>query len=465
MLAIPRLVISAPQGRSGKTTFAIGLAAALSRRGVVVQPFKKGPDYIDPSWLSEAAGRPCRNLDLFLFSPDRLMAGFHSACRGADLALIEGAHGLFDGLEDDGAANTTAAIARQLQAPVVLVVDADRMGGSVAPLVRGFRDFDPSVRIGGVIVNRVGNPRHRGKLAAAVSRHTDLKFLGALPRDPDLAIPDRHLGLVPKEEEERLLPAIEAARRAVEDSVDLDAVLELARSAPPLHAPSEPMRRALPPEVRLGVARDRVFTFYYPENLEALEAAGARIVPVDTLADRSLPEVDGLYLGGGFPEIFLEPLEANEGLRHELREAIAGGLPVYAECAGLMYLSRRITWNGRSASMVGAVPCDVEMTGRSQGHGYVEVKVVGANPYFPAGTEFRGHEFHYSRVTNMGPVEFAYRLARGEGIGDGRDGVVVGNVLAAYTHLHAFSVPGWADSLVAQARAHREGRVHAMGRG
>lgn len=464
-MLIPRLVVSAPQGRSGKTTLAIGLAAAFARRGLSVQPFKKGPDYIDPSWLGEAAGRACRNLDLFLFSPERLMAGFHAACRGADLALIEGAHGLFDGLEGDGDANTTAAIARRLQAPVLLVVDADRMGGSVAALVRGFRDFDPGLRVAGVIANRVGNPRHRSKLAAAISRHTDLPFLGALQRDPALSIPDRHLGLVPKAEEDRLLPAIDAARRAVEDSVDLDAVLELALSAPPLPVSPVPSREVSSRDIKLGVARDRVFTFYYPENLEALEAAGAGLVAVDTLADHSLPDVDGLYLGGGFPEVFLDALEANEGLRRHLREAIAGGLPVYAECAGLMYLSRRINWNGRSASMVGAIPCDVEMTGSSQGHGYVQGRVIDANPYFPTGTELRGHEFHYSRITNLGPVTLAYRLDRGEGIGGGRDGVVVGNVLAAYTHLHALSVPGWAERLVARARAYRDSRAHATERG
>jgi cobyrinic acid a,c-diamide synthase len=209
--------------------------------------------------------------------------------------------------------------------------------------------------------------------------------------------------------------------------------------------------------VRLGVARDRAFTFYYPENLEALEAAGARLIPVDTLADRSLPEMDGLYLGGGFPEMFLEALEANRELRRDLSLAIGDGLPVYAECAGLMYLARRITWNGRTAPMVGALPCDIEMTGRPQGHGYVQARVSGENPYFPIGAEFRGHEFHYSRAINLGPAEFAYRLERGRGIAEGRDGLVAGNVLAAYTHLHALGASGWAEGLVARARSYQAG--------
>jgi cobyrinic acid a,c-diamide synthase len=206
------------------------------------------------------------------------------------------------------------------------------------------------------------------------------------------------------------------------------------------------------------VARDRAFTFYYPENLEALRRAGAALVPLDTLEDGSLPEVDGLYLGGGFPEMFLEALEANDGLRRDIRLAIADGLPVYAECGGLMYLARRITWSGRSVPMVGALPCDIEMTGRIQGHGYVEGRVSGPNPYFPLGAGLRGHEFHHSRATDVGAAHFAYRLERGRGIEGRRDGLVVGNVLAAYTHVHALSAPGWAEGFVALARSYQAGR-------
>lgn len=457
MIGLPRLLISAPHGRSGKTTLCLGLAAAFARRGLAVQPFKKGPDYIDPSWLGEAAGRPCRNLDLFLMEADTLLEGFGRACQLADLALIEGAHGLYDGLDSEGR-NSTAQLARLLQAPVILVIDASRMTQSVAALVRGFRDFEPDINVAGVILNQVSNPRHRAKLADALSRHAGIPLLGALPREPSLTIPDRHLGLVPRDEEASLLPVVDQIRRAVEASVDLDGLLDLARRAPPLPLSPDPPRPIPNPCVRLGVARDRVFTFYYPENLEALQRAGAELVPLNTLDDCSLPEVDGLYLGGGFPEMFLGALEANEGMRRSMKDAIADGLPVYAECAGLMYLARRITWDGRSASMVGALPCDIEMTGRLQGHGYVQGRVTGVNPYFPIGAELRGHEFHYSRVTNLGPAEFAYRLERGQGIDGGRDGLVVGNILAAYTHLHASSAPGWAVRLIALARSYQARR-------
>lgn len=456
MRSVPRLVISAPHGRSGKTTLCLGLAAALAGRGLRVQPFKKGPDYIDPSWLGEAAGRPCRNLDLFLMGADALLAGFGRACQSADLALIEGAHGLYDGLDSDGT-NSTADLARLLGSPVVLVIDASRMTQSVAALVRGFRDFEPGVHVAGVILNHVSGARHRAKLADALSRRSGVPLLGALPRAPSLTIPDRHLGLVPRDEAGPL-PAVDQLRRAVEASVDLDALLALARGAPPLALPEDPPRPIPAPRVRLGVARDRAFTFYYPENLEALRGAGAELVPFDTLRHRSLPDVDGLYLGGGFPEMFLEELEANEALRGDLRGAIADGLPVYAECGGLMYLAHRIAWNGRTREMVGALPCDVEMTARPQGHGYVRGRVTGANPYFARGTEIRGHEFHYSRVTHRGPAELAYRLERGRGIDEGRDGLVVGNLLAAYTHLHAAGAPGWAAALVGVASAYRAGR-------
>jgi cobyrinic acid a,c-diamide synthase len=454
---IPRLVIAAPHGRSGKTTVSVGLAASFAARGVKVQPFKKGPDYIDPSWLREAAGRPCRNLDLFLMEAGALLAGFVRASESADLALIEGAHGLFDGLDVEGT-NSTAQVARLLRAPVVLVIDASRMTQSVAALVRGFVDFEPGVNVAGVILNQVSGSRHHAKLAEALCRHAKIPLLGALPRGSSLTIPDRHLGLVPTDEQTSLVPVVERLRRAVEASVDLDGLLELARRAPPLPVAPQRRDRMPDPDVRLGVARDRAFTFYYPENLEALRRAGAELVPVDTLQDASLPDVDGLYLGGGFPEMFLDALEANAGLRRDIRLAIAGGLPVYAECGGLMYLARRITWSGRSAPMVGALPCDIEMTGRIQGHGYVRGSVAAANPFFPVGTALRGHEFHYSRATNLGAVEFAYRLERGRGIVEGKDGLVAGNVLAAYTHLHALGAPGWADGLVALARAHRAGR-------
>jgi cobyrinic acid a,c-diamide synthase len=461
----PRLIIAAPQGRSGKTTVSLGLCSAWAARGLTVQPFKKGPDYIDPSWLSEAAGRPCRTLDAFFLSSQiEVGRAFLQGARNADVSLIEGNHGLYDSLDDAGM-GSTAAVARWLHAPIILVVNTARMSRSVAALVRGYQTFEAGTPIAGVILNNVGHGRHQAKLRNAIERHCGIPVVGALPRDETLTIPDRHLGLVPRAEDDRLVPAIQACRRAIERSVDLDAILDIARAAPPLAGGEDAPQVAnsllnsnqpapLSP-VRIGVIRDRAFTFYYPENLEALVDAGAELVFIDALRDTSLPRVAALYIGGGFPEMFMEELSANRSLRLDLRSAAGDGLPIYAECGGLMYLARRLVWGARSVDMVGALPCDVEMTDRPQGHGYVIAEATGANPFMPPGSLLRGHEFHHSRIVNWrGDLPTGYRLLRGNGLGRGHDGLVYRNVLAAYTHLHAAGSPAWAQGMLDQALAY-----------
>lgn len=470
-ICLARLVIGAPQGRSGKTTLALGLCAALAARGLIVQPFKKGPDYIDPSWLTEAAGRVCRTLDpFFLVSAEGVRRAFLRGADGADVSLVEGNHGLYDSLDDEGS-GSTAAVARWLQAPVILVVNTARMSRSVAALVRGYQTFEPDTHIAAVILNNVApgthtaEPgRHERKLRNAIERHCRLAVVGAFPRSHNLIIPDRHLGLVPRAEDEALMPAIEACRDAVERHVDLEAVLAIARAASRIPYPIDPSRAANSPlsapmsprpGVRIGVIRDRVFTFYYPENLEALTDAGAELVFIDALHDTGLPEINALYIGGGFPEMFMRELSANRRLRLDIRAAAHHGLPIYAECGGLMYLARRIINEGQPAEMTGVLPCDVEMTDRPQGHGYVIAEVVDGNPFLPAGTVVRGHEFHHSRIVNCQADLFtAFRLTQGNGLGGGRDGLVYRNVLASYTHLHAAGAPGWAEGLVARARAY-----------
>jgi cobyrinic acid a,c-diamide synthase len=474
--AVPRLVIGAPQGRSGKTTVTLGLCAALAGRVLVVQPFKKGPDYIDPSWLNEAAGRPCRTLDPFFCGDyERLLTAFLAGVHGADIAIVEGNHGLYDGIgdartDDDGAIalpdGSTAAVARALVAPVLLVVNAARMGRSIAALVHGYQTFEPDTPIAGVILNNVARGRHEEKLRAAVERYCGIPVIGALPRDEALAIPDRHLGLVPRSEDEGLVPAVAACRAAAERHIDLDAVLAIARAAPPIpHSPfvaqevsrrgrssTEPLR-PVHSHVRLAIFRDRAFTFYYPENLEALEAAGAELIFVDAFRDTALPPADGLVIGGGFPEVFMDELSANGALRASVAAAAEAGMPIYAECGGLMYLSRRITCGERSAEMAGVLPCDAEMAARPQGHGYVEAEVDGTNPFFAIGAVLRGHEFHNSRLTGLdGDLPTAYRLHRGNGLGGGRDALIYRNVLASYTHLHAAGASGWAEGLIKRAR-------------
>lgn len=480
---VPRLVIAAPHGRSGKTTVALGLVAALAARGYAVQPFKKGPDYIDPGWLSRAAGRPCRNLDRFFCTPEQVVGSFRRGSEGADVAVIEGAMGLYDGLDLDGS-GSTAEIARVLSAPVVLVVDATRMTRSVAALVMGFRDFDPGIRIAGVILNRVADSRHRDILAHSLDRYCGVPVLGVLPRSRELSIPDRHLGLVPAVEEERQEPILEWVRRVASENLDLEGLLEVARSAGELPAggaagdipesscafpeaadgrgeprgEDKPRRVPVSPRVRVGFFFDEAFHFYYPENLEALRSAGAELVPVNALADPDLPSVDAFYLGGGFPEVFAGSLEANAGLRAAVRRAAEDGMPVYGECGGLMYLCRRLLYRGRGYQMAGALPADVIMEERPQGHGYTLMEVTGENPFFPVGSLIKGHEFHYSKLVSLGPdgTRFAFRVRKGTGIDREHDGLVYRNVLAGYNHIHALAAPGWAEAMVSRAAQYRE---------
>jgi len=456
-MVYPSVLISAPQGRSGKTTVSVALCAALKQRGLAVQPFKKGPDYIDPSWLTAAAGRSCRNLDLFMVPEEELVLSYQRACQGADLALIEGAMGLYDGLDTAGW-GSTAHLARLLKVPVILTVNVSRMTSSIAAMVAGYQHFQPDTDIAAVILNNVSGSRHESKLRAAVEQNCGLPVLGSIPRDNNLCIPQRHLGIIPYREGQDSTLVIERISRYLEDHINLDGILDIARSASydkvvDIETPSGKSRA-----VKIGVMLDRVFTFYYPDNLEALNRAGADLVFIDSLKDRRLPDIDGLYIGGGFPELFLEELEANNILRQDIAEAIEDGLPVYAECAGLMYLCRNIRWQGHQHEMVGVFPCEVELCERPQGHGYAVAEVTGENPLFPTGLTLRGHEFHYSRLSQISGLNFTYRMQRGQGINGKADGIVYKNVFAAYTHLHASGVPQWAEAFVSLALRERNPR-------
>ncbi len=452
------LLISAAHKSSGKTTISIGLCAALRSRGLAVQPFKKGPDYIDPLWLSLAAGRPCRNLDAFIMEPGEV----HDLCarhlRDADIGIIEGNKGLHDGLDIEGT-NSNAALAVSLSAPVVLVLDARGMTRGIAPLILGYQAFDRNVRIAGVILNHVGGARHESKLRAVIERYTDVPVLGAVQRDPALAIVERHLGLVPSNEAADARRRIDLIGQRIAEQVDLDRVQAVAAQAPSLLSTttSPPSPAA---DVRIGIARDAAFSFYYPDDLEALRAAGAELVPIDTLRDAHLPAIDGLFLGGGFPETQMQALAANASLRADIRAAVDAGLPVYAECGGLMYLSRQIVWGERRADMVGALPADVVMGERPVGKGYVVLRPSGQGRWAPAGQELRAHEFHYSHLENVGPsVSYAYEVVRGHGIDGRRDGLLYRNVLASYAHLRDTAGQRWAQRFVAFVRQCKAGRA------
>ncbi len=471
-----RLLISAAHKSSGKTTLCIGLCAALRAREHTVQPFKKGPDFIDPMWLSLAAGRDCHNLDFYLMGRDEILRTFATHARGADISLIEGNKGLYDGLSLDGS-NSNAALATLLDAPVVLVIDARGMTRGIAPLILGYQAFDRHIRIAGVILNQLGGSRHETKLRAVIEHYTDVPVLGAVHRDDNLGIVERHLGLMPSNEATEARTKIDAIASLIAASVDLDRLLEvssrtLALAEPAAVSPSpslplppageggEPSARGAP-LIRLGVARDAAFAFYYPGDLQALRAAGAELVTIDTLNDRMLPEVDALLIGGGFPEIFMEQLEANVSLRSQIRQAIESGMPAYAECGGLMYLARSLSWRGKRCEMAGVLPGDIVMHNRPMGRGYVLLRETGNSPWprqQPAHGpgEVRAHEFHYSSVENL-PADtvYAYDVLRGTGVDGKHDGIVYKNLFACYAHLRDLEDNHWAARFVEFVRDRR----------
>jgi cobyrinic acid a,c-diamide synthase len=475
-----RVLISAAHKSSGKTTVSLGLAAALRARGLAIQPFKKGPDYIDPMWLALAAGHPCFNLDPLLSSGEAISRAFDHHGGPADLALVEGNKGLYDGLALDGS-NSNAALARLLDLPVVLVLDARGMTRGIAPLILGYQAFDRGIRIAGVILNRLGGARHEAKLRAVIEHYTDVEVLGAIQHDERLSLVERHLGLMPDAEVGDAASRVAAIGRAVAEQVNLDRFIAIARSAAPrieTRSASFTLPARHPEPVRIGVARDKAFGFYYPDDFEALEAAGAELVAFDTLRDARLPAVDGVFIGGGFPELFMSELEANVSLRTDLYRAITDGLPVYAECGGLMYLARSINWNGRSAAMVGAIPGDAVMHARPVGRGYVVLRETEAMPWGGADQgladghslgQMRGHEFHHSSLENLDPdLRYAYRVERGHGVEGRRDGVCVHNVLASYAHLRSATGTHWAERFVGFVRRRRDagrspGWTHAPG--
>lgn len=430
-----RIYLSASRKSSGKTCLSIGLLHTLGRQGITTQPFKKGPDYIDPMWLSRAAGRPCYNLD-YNTQTDREI--FETAARGAtaDCSLIEGNLGLFDGMAENGS-DSNAALAKLLQAPIALVLDCEGMTRGIAPLVLGYQQFDSELRWAGVILNRTGGSRHESKLIHALEQHTDLPVLGAVGRSPDMQLTERHLGLITHMEQADADQRIEKMSQAVAGSVDVERLIDLA-SSPAADLKTETSASLPVPDLRIGYARDAAFGFYYADDLEQFAQLGAELVPFDALHDTKLPEMDGLWLGGGFPETQAEALSANVPMKEALRDRITAGLPTYAECGGLMYLSRRISWEGQTHEMVGVVPGDCMMDSRPQGRGLVELEATNDFPWseVPSGLQVPAHEFHYSRLENLdGGLRWGWRVRRGTGATEEMDGLILGNLFASYSHL------------------------------
>lgn len=484
MIKRPRLYISAAHKSSGKTTLSIGLCRALANRGHRVHPFKKGPDYIDPMWLSSASRHACYNLDFNTMSHDEIMRYLLNKATDKSLSIIEGNKGLYDGMDLEGA-DSNAALATLLDAPVILVINARGTTRGVVPLLLGYQQFDPSINIASVIYNQVGGARHAKKLRAVTEHYTDIPVIGTVQNHPDMEIKERHLGLMPSNERRDAEHTIESIARIVAEQVDLDRIEQIISESVDLPIASDeiPMELgssislgasgdyAISPQVKIGICKDPAFGFYYQSDLESLQAAGAQLIPINTLSDKTLPDIDGLFIGGGFPETQMQALSANTVLRQSIQQSIEQGLPVYAECGGLMYLSQSIVWGEEGAKqsypMVGVIPADAVMCKKPQGRGIVRVETTKERLWTQIldNVSIQAHEFHYSRLevnadekhsvsgTSLTDVlqskgTFAYRMKRGQGIDGLHDGWVYKNLLASYTHMRDTSQHRWASAFV-----------------
>ncbi|MGD2098418.1 MAG: cobyrinate a,c-diamide synthase [Desulfobacterales bacterium] len=465
-------MIAALRGGSGKTILSIGLIAAWRERNKSIAPFKKGPDYIDTGWLALAANRPCYNLDTFLLAPPRIVQSFLSHTYPDDIAVIEGNRGLYDGIDLAGS-TSTAELAKLLKTPILLCVDCTKITRTMAAVISGLAQFDPDVMIKGVVLNRVAGARHERILRDNIEHHCGIPVVGAIPKLKTQIFPERHMGLVPTAEHDWAGKSVDTAAQVANDHIDLDAVYECIQDLPPIETEVGGQRSEVRGQKtenrieiagdeaqrpRIGIIKDSAFQFYYPENIDALIAAGAQIVFISPLAQNTLPALDALYIGGGFPETHAQQLAENKKFRDALKDLAEDGLPIYAECGGLMYLGEALVLEKKSYPMVGILPLTFDFYSRPQGHGYTVVTVENDNPYYDIGTEIRGHEFHYSRVLGWSGNEkdLVFRMQRGVGITKDKDGIRYKNVLATYTHIHALGTPHWATALVRNAIAYQQ---------
>ena len=451
-----RVFISAAHKSSGKTTLTLGLCAALTARGMSVAPFKKGPDYIDPMWLSRASSHDCHNLDFQTMSNDEILATVSLYSKDTDISIIEGNKGLFDGVEIDGS-NSNAAVAELTNTPVILVIDTQGMTRGIAPLLLGYQAFNDKITIAGVILNKVGGPRHEKKLRDVIKQYTDITVVGAVPRLNELNITERHLGLIPSNEATDTDKVISDISHVIEKHVDLDLLLKISSTVAPFPESSyQIVKQQKPITLKVGIARDAAFGFYYPGDLNAFRAEGVELIEFDTLRDKELPEVDGLFIGGGFPESWMQELEANSSLRQQIKKAIEAGLPTYAECGGLMYLSQSINWNFKTSQMVGAIPAHIIMNEKPQGRGYVSLEPTADKLWCQSikNSTIYAHEFHYSGFENINDlsenpdIKYAYNMKRGSGITGSHDGLIYKNLLVNYSHLRDTSRYHWVSEFV-----------------
>jgi len=458
MISCPRLTIAGLGGDTGKTAISVGLCRFWHDKGYKVTPFKKGPDYIDMEWLRRGAYQPCYNIDLFLMNKDQVLSSFCMNTEKTDIAIIEGNRGLYDGMDLAGSVST-AEIAKLLQAPVILLVNCTKVTRTVAALVRGCQMFDPEVAIKGVILNKLAGPRHEYTVRKSIEYYCDIPVVGSIPKLKDIKFPGRHLGLVPPQEHPESEDALQSASEIIGRYLDTEQVWKIAQNALPLDCDTNDRPESTEKRVKIGIIRDSAFQFYYPENLDALKRAGADIIEFSALTDCLPSSLDALYIGGGFPETHASALSENVKLRNEIKEAAERGLPIYAECGGLMYLSKELLWEDKTYPMAGVLPAVIGISRKPKGHGYTVIEVGAPNPFFKTGQILHGHEFHYSSMLTMDTTDqhsFVFKMMKGEGITNGMDGVCYRNVLATYTHLHAMGTPEWVQGMIKVAVACKE---------
>ena len=428
-----QIFFSAAHKSSGKTIVTTGICAALSAQNKIVQPFKKGPDYIDPMWLATASQRNCYNLDFWTHSNQEILELFYAKSISADISIIEANKGLYDGLALDGS-NSNAALAKLLKSPVVLVLDCRGTIRGIAPLLLGYQAFDPEVNIQGVILNFVGGGRHEKKLLQVIEHYTDLRVIGAIRRNEALTLEERYLGLTPSNEDNLATEKTKLLGKIISQQVDLDLLQSISNNVPQVHAQSKHTDTSY--NLRIGYAKDPAFGFYYPDDLEMFEQLGATLIPFNTLEDKQLPHVDGIFIGGGFPEQYMQELNQNQAMRSQILESLNNGMPAYAECGGLMYLCNSINYQGQYFDMVGLIDADCIMTATPQGRGYIQFK-ENKNAFWPNGpsSPINAHEFHYSYLANLKTdTSLVFDVIRGQGITNKQDGIRIHNTLACYAH-------------------------------
>lgn len=442
------LLLSAANKSSGKTVISLGICAALRAQGHIVQSFKKGPDYIDPMWLAKATQRSCYNLDFWTQSDHEIKSTLSANSQDANISIIEGNKGLHDGLAADGS-NSNAALAKLTKTPVVMVLDTRGTIRGVAPLLLGYQQFDPDVNIAGVILNFVGGERHAAKLRAVIERYTDIPILGMVQRNAELELVERYLGLMPSNEDNAADKKIARIAEIISTQVELDKISSIASTAENIRAIKNEQHSKLY-DLKIAYAKDEAFGFYYADDLDAFSQLGAQLIPFDTLYDSALPQADGLFIGGGFPEKRMQALAENMRMKQSIHDAIENGMPAYAECGGIMYLSKSIRYENQQSEMVGIIQADSEMHEKPIGRGYTLLQNNSQHPWnISKDSEIAGHEFHYSTL-NATPADtiFAYQVNRGFGINSENDGIVYKNLLACYAHQRNTQQNQWVSSFL-----------------